>query len=80
MRKVSIDELPAEHRKLNIQSINSFSKDTVTENVCKFFFNALLCKPSPQLPYPINDYLEKLLSRLDKIFEDETTLIRVLNV
>ena len=50
--------------------MNSFSKDTVTENVCKFFFNALLCKPSPQLTYPINDYLDKLINRLDKILED----------
>lgn len=67
---MSIDELPAEHRKLNSQNVHSFSKDSNTEMVCKFFENALYCKPQPQLPYPIpSDYLDKMLIKLEKIFE-----------
>lgn len=78
LRKVSIDELPAEHRKLNNPNLHSFSKDTETENICKYFFGSLLNKPSPQISYPIlGDYADKLLRKLDKVFDSESTLIGV---
>ena len=65
LKKISIDELPAEHRKLNNANILSFEKDTKNENLCKYFLDALLNKPVPKLTYPASeDNISKMVSKL----------------
>lgn len=78
LKKVSIEELPAEHRKLNDPNINSNSKDSASQVISSFFLNSLFLKPSPQLKFPISgDYIDKMLQKMIAIFSEEETLLRV---
>lgn len=46
--------------------------------ICKYFENILHCKPNVQLPYPISgEYLDKMLIKLEKILDEEATLLRI---
>jgi hypothetical protein len=54
-----------------MQVIHSFSKDNSVDAIYRFFTNTLFCKANPQLSLPIPpDYLDKLLVKLEKIFDD----------
>ena len=78
LKKVSIEELPAEHRKLNDPNVNSGSKDSATQLISNFFLNSLFLKPSPQLTYPPSgDNIDKVLQKMVSILNDEETLLRV---
>ncbi len=52
VKKVSIDMLPTEHRKL-VNPINLTSNKEAYEKVVKYFLNLLLCRPIASLSFPI---------------------------
>lgn len=68
VKKVSIDELESEPKRLTDPTIHSFSRDNIGEVIGKYFLNSLL-KAAPELSYPLPiEYLDKMLLRLEKIF------------
>ena len=78
VKKVAIDMLPTEHRRL-VNPINLSSGNLAYEKVHKFFLNALLCRPIASLNFPIQqEYTDKLFEGLNKILDDEPTLLNVI--
>ena len=81
MKKINIQELQSEHRKLNESMMNGLSmlrKDPNYEHVARYFLNSLFCQSNPQLLLPVHsDYLDKILTRIEKLVQEETTLLRV---
>lgn len=80
MKKIGIQELQAEHRKLNENSLNSLSisrKDPNFDHISRYFLSSLFLQPNPMNPNANSDYLDKMFNRLEKILEQEPTLIKV---
>ena len=78
VKKIAIDMLPTEHRRL-VNPINLSSGNLAYEKVHKFFLNALLCRPIASLNFPIQqEYTDKLFEGLNKILDDEPTLLNVI--
>lgn len=68
MKKIKIEELQAEHRKLLDPGTSNSFKDNAAETIAKFFMNSLYLRPLPQLAYPLPlEYLEKLINKMDKV-------------
>lgn len=77
VKKISIDMLPTEHRRL-VNPINLSSSKDSNEKVHKFFLNSLLCRPIASLNFPIQqEYTDKLVEGVSKILDDEPTLLNV---
>jgi hypothetical protein len=53
-----------------MQNIHSFSKDSSIDGPYGYFTNNLYCKTNAQISLPISiDYLDKLIIKIDKIFD-----------
>ena len=71
VKKIKIEELQAEHRKLLDPGASNSFKDNAAETIAKFFMNSLYMRPIPQLAYPLPlEYLEKLIQKMDKVLHE----------
>ena len=77
VKKIQIDMLPTEHKKL-VNPINLTSFKDSYEKYYKYFLNSLLCRPISTLSLPIQqDYTDKLFEGVAKILDEEPTLLNV---
>ena len=53
MKKICIEELESEPKKLTDPTINSFSRDNAGEVIAKYFLGTLFMKNIPELNYPL---------------------------
>ena len=78
IKKVNIDILPMEHRKLVGNTAVSNNKEHI-EKIHRFFLNNLFLRPNASITYPIpNEYINKLLEEMEKILDEEPMFIRVI--
>jgi len=69
IKKINIDILPMEHRKLTGTTALLNSREHV-EKIHRFFLNHLLLKPNASMTYPIpNEYINELLKEIEKILD-----------
>lgn len=78
VQKVQIDQLPTEHRRLVGNVSLSNSKENF-EKIYRYFLSSLFCRPLAHISFPIApDYADKLLEHVEKIIEEESSLVRVI--
>ena len=77
IKKINIDILPMEHRKLVGNTAVGNPKEHV-DKIHRFFLNNLFLRPSASVNYPIpGEYINKLLEEVEKILDEEPMFIRV---
>lgn len=80
VKKVLIDMLPTEHRRL-VNPISLSTSKEGYEKVHKFFLNSLLCRPIASLNFPVQqEYTDRLFEGIHKILDDEPTLLNVIHL
>ena len=79
IKKIEIDQLPTENRKL-IQNINLTSSMQTQEKIYRFFLNNLFCRPTAHIGYPIpSEYIDRLLEGIEKITDEVIKTLRVIS-
>jgi hypothetical protein len=78
MTKVHIDMLPVEHKRLVGNTSVSNNREHL-DKIYKFFLNSLFLRSTPHITYPLPaEYIDKLLDAVEKLVEEEPTLVRVI--